>query len=204
MTSIAIQVHGGMGYIEETGVAQHYRDARIAPIYEGTNGIQAMDLVGRKLGLRGGAAITDFVDDIAATADEAAAAGGELAALGTAPRRRRRRAARGHDVAARQHARPTPTTRSPAPRRTSASPGIVTGAWVLTRGAIAAAALRGRRPRRVLGRVPRPEAGHRPLLRHPGPAAGPRPAAGGHGRPGRPLRGVVLTGGSGLRTPARR
>ena len=56
MTSLAVQVHGGMGYIEETGVAQHYRDARIAPIYEGTNGIQAMDLVGRKLGLRGGAA----------------------------------------------------------------------------------------------------------------------------------------------------
>ena len=57
LTSLAVQVHGGMGYIEETGVAQHYRDIRIAPIYEGTNGIQAMDLVGRKLGLRGGAAI---------------------------------------------------------------------------------------------------------------------------------------------------
>ena len=49
LTSLALQVFGGMGYIEETGVAQHYRDARIAPIYEGTNGIQAMDLVGRKL-----------------------------------------------------------------------------------------------------------------------------------------------------------
>jgi hypothetical protein len=49
ITSLAIQVHGGMGYIEETGVAQHYRDARILSIYEGTNGIQAMDLVGRKL-----------------------------------------------------------------------------------------------------------------------------------------------------------
>jgi hypothetical protein len=44
-----VQVHGGMGFIEETGAAQHYRDARIAPIYEGTNGIQAIDLVGRKL-----------------------------------------------------------------------------------------------------------------------------------------------------------
>ena len=50
-----VQVHGGMGYIEETGVAQHYRDIRIAPIYEGTNGIQAMDLVGRKLPMRAGA-----------------------------------------------------------------------------------------------------------------------------------------------------
>ncbi|MGD0254302.1 MAG: acyl-CoA dehydrogenase [Acidimicrobiales bacterium] len=49
VTSLAIQVHGGAGYIEETGVAQHYRDARITAIYEGTNGIQAMDLVGRKL-----------------------------------------------------------------------------------------------------------------------------------------------------------
>jgi len=49
VTSLGVQVHGGMGYIEETGVAQHYRDARITAIYEGTNGIQANDLVGRKL-----------------------------------------------------------------------------------------------------------------------------------------------------------
>ena len=66
-----------MGYVEETGVAQHYRDIRIAPIYEGTNGIQAIDLVGRKLGLRGGAAITDYLDRIGATAAEATAAGGD-------------------------------------------------------------------------------------------------------------------------------
>ena len=50
VTSTAVQVFGGMGYIEEAGVSQHFRDMRIAPIYEGTNGIQAMDLVGRKLG----------------------------------------------------------------------------------------------------------------------------------------------------------
>ncbi|MEX0832015.1 MAG: acyl-CoA dehydrogenase family protein [Nitriliruptoraceae bacterium] len=49
LTSLALQVHGGMGYIEETGAAQHLRDARITPIYEGTNGIQAIDLVGRKI-----------------------------------------------------------------------------------------------------------------------------------------------------------
>ncbi len=54
MTSMAIQVFGGMGYVEETGVAQHLRDSRIAPIYEGTNGIQALDLVGRKLNMDGG------------------------------------------------------------------------------------------------------------------------------------------------------
>ena len=84
LTSLAVQVHGGMGYIEEAGVAQHYRDIRIAPIYEGTNGIQAIDLVGRKLGLRGGAAITEYLGRIAATADEATAAGGELAEIGEA------------------------------------------------------------------------------------------------------------------------
>jgi 3-(methylthio)propanoyl-CoA dehydrogenase len=54
VASLGVQVHGGMGFIEETGAAQHYRDARITPIYEGTNGIQAADLVGRKLELRGG------------------------------------------------------------------------------------------------------------------------------------------------------
>lgn len=58
VTSIGVQVHGGMGYIEETGAAQHFRDARITPIYEGTNGIQAADLVGRKLNMDGGATLT--------------------------------------------------------------------------------------------------------------------------------------------------
>ena len=55
MASVGIQVFGGMGFVEDTGAAQHLRDARIAPIYEGTNGIQALDLVGRKLGMDGGA-----------------------------------------------------------------------------------------------------------------------------------------------------
>lgn len=59
VTSTAIQIHGGMGYIEETGVAQLYRDARILPIYEGTNGIQAIDLVSRKLRLDGGDTLSD-------------------------------------------------------------------------------------------------------------------------------------------------
>lgn len=73
MTSLGVQVHGGMGFIEETGAAQHLRDSRVAMIYEGTNGIQAMDLIGRKLGLRGGAAVVEHFDrietDIAAISD---------------------------------------------------------------------------------------------------------------------------------------
>ncbi|WP_304168091.1 acyl-CoA dehydrogenase [Phenylobacterium aquaticum] len=55
VASLGVQVHGGMGFIEETGAAQHYRDARIAPIYEGTNGVQAIDLAGRKLAMQDGA-----------------------------------------------------------------------------------------------------------------------------------------------------
>ena len=70
VASLGIQVHGGMGYIEETGAAQHLRDARIAPIYEGTNGIQAADLVGRKLGLDGGLAFDGLIADIRAEAQD--------------------------------------------------------------------------------------------------------------------------------------
>jgi len=64
VASLGVQVHGGMGYIEETGAAQHMRDARIAAIYEGTNGIQAMDLVGRKLQGDGGAAVAAFIQNV--------------------------------------------------------------------------------------------------------------------------------------------
>jgi len=81
LTSLAIQVFGGMGYIEETGVAQHFRDARIAPIYEGTNGIQAMDLVGRKLPMRAGGAVADYLGYIEATDAQLAEAGDELASI---------------------------------------------------------------------------------------------------------------------------
>jgi alkylation response protein AidB-like acyl-CoA dehydrogenase len=64
VASDGVQVHGGMGYIEETGAAQHLRDARITPIYEGTNGIQALDLVTRKLTLDGGETLKHFVDEM--------------------------------------------------------------------------------------------------------------------------------------------
>ena len=68
VSSLAMQVAGGMGYIEETGIAQFYRDVRVTAIYEGTNGIQAMDLVGRKLA-DGGAAARALIGEIAATAE---------------------------------------------------------------------------------------------------------------------------------------
>ena len=64
VASLGVQVHGGMGFIEETGAAQHFRDARIAAIYEGTNGIQAIDLVTRKLPLAGGAAVAAHLDEL--------------------------------------------------------------------------------------------------------------------------------------------
>lgn len=78
VASIGVQVHGGMGFVEETGAAQHYRDARIAPIYEGTNGIQAADLVGRKLTMGNGEPLNALIADIRAGAQ------GEVALLSLA------------------------------------------------------------------------------------------------------------------------
>ncbi len=78
---LGVQVHGGMGYIEETGAAQFSRDVRVTPIYEGTNGIQAMDLVGRKLSVDGGAMARSMVAEIVATGAELATAGAEFTAL---------------------------------------------------------------------------------------------------------------------------
>ncbi|HMA72964.1 MAG TPA: acyl-CoA dehydrogenase [Xanthobacteraceae bacterium] len=74
VASLGIQVHGGMGFIEETGAAQHYRDARITQIYEGTNGIQAIDLVTRKVPLSGGAAVRGYIDELRHTVDAVKAA----------------------------------------------------------------------------------------------------------------------------------
>jgi 3-(methylthio)propanoyl-CoA dehydrogenase len=84
VTSLAIQVYGGMGFIEESGVPQHFRDARITTIYEGTNGIQAMDLVGRKLGLRGGAAVNDLLATMAAVDADLADVGDTMTGIRTA------------------------------------------------------------------------------------------------------------------------
>ncbi|MGQ7247981.1 acyl-CoA dehydrogenase [Halomonas sp. V046] len=82
IASLGVQVHGGMGFIEETGAAQMLRDARIAPIYEGTNGIQALDLAGRKLQRDDGAALAALIDDVEATA---AALGAHAELSGLAP-----------------------------------------------------------------------------------------------------------------------
>jgi hypothetical protein len=78
MAAMGIQVHGGMGFIEETGAAQFLRDVRITTIYEGTNGIQATDLVGRKM-MDGGAAAHRLIDDVLASAEAARAAHPDLA-----------------------------------------------------------------------------------------------------------------------------
>ena len=78
---LATQIHGGMGFIEETGVAQRERDIRIAAIYEGTNGIQAADLVGRKLPMRGGGAVESFLHRMESLDAELAAAGAELTTI---------------------------------------------------------------------------------------------------------------------------
>ncbi|MEL0436402.1 acyl-CoA dehydrogenase [Phycobacter sp. K97] len=91
VTSLGVQVHGGMGFIEETGAAQHYRDARILPIYEGTTAIQANDLVGRKTLRDGGEAALRLVDMIAQT--EADLAGGSTAAQTVGARLKRAREA---------------------------------------------------------------------------------------------------------------
>jgi len=89
VASLGVQVHGGMGFIEETGAAQHYRDARIAAIYEGTNGIQALDLVTRKVPLEGGKTVALYLDELrqavkAVKASNAPAFGETSARLGEA------------------------------------------------------------------------------------------------------------------------
>lgn len=85
VASLGVQVHGGMGFIEETGAAQHFRDARIAAIYEGTNGIQAIDLVTRKLPLSGGKAVARYIEELRGTVKHVRAAN-DPAFGATAPR----------------------------------------------------------------------------------------------------------------------
>ncbi len=136
VASTGIQVHGGMGYIEETGAAQHWRDARIAPIYEGTNGIQAGDLTGRKLARDRGEAARALFAEIGETAVAAAGSpGADLAAIGRA-------------LAAAITTLETATAHLLRAERSEAAAGsvpyldlfgIVCGGWLMARQALAAA-----------------------------------------------------------------
>ncbi|MFZ9635472.1 MAG: acyl-CoA dehydrogenase, partial [Alphaproteobacteria bacterium] len=134
IASMGVQVHGGMGFVEETGAAQHYRDARILPIYEGTNGIQANDLVFRKLGRDAGAAAASFLDEARADADALAAHAGDDAAAIVA------RLRAGLDaLAAAPRAMVALQAASPRRAAAGASPylrlfGLVAGGHVLARG----------------------------------------------------------------------
>ena len=134
VASLGVQVHGGMGFIEETGAAQHYRDARIAPIYEGTNGIQAIDLVGRKVAMADGAVMRGLCGELALTAESLTEVP-ELASVG-------RRLAVG--VAALERATDWLLANRGAPSLAAATPylklaGDVIGAAMLGRQALAAA-----------------------------------------------------------------
>ena len=170
VASIGVQVHGGMGFIEETGAAQIYRDARILPIYEGTNGIQAIDLVTRKLPLEGGKVVDGYIGEL-----QADGRGGarlqppRVRPHGRAPRRGGGGAGRGHALDGRRACRRTPRPRWPAPRRTCACSASPSGGIYLARGRA------GGGPRRRNGR-PAAADRDRPLLRREHRHA-PRPAS---------------------------
>jgi 3-(methylthio)propanoyl-CoA dehydrogenase len=137
MTSLGIQVFGGMGYIEETGMAQHYRDARIAPIYEGTNGIQAIDLVARKLPMRAGGVVADLLSGIEATAAEVIKAGEDLAPIGGRLSDAHRVLKETTDwLLANGASDPNAALAGATPYLRMC--GIVTGGWLLARSAVAA------------------------------------------------------------------
>ena len=100
LASLAMQVHGGMGFIEETGVAQTLRDVRITSIYEGTTGIQANDLLGRKLGRDRGAAMAALLRDMLRELNDCAAAMPTMRSVRNATHRSHHGAARCHRGAA--------------------------------------------------------------------------------------------------------
>jgi len=134
VASMGVQIHGGMGFIEETGAAQYYRDARIAPIYEGTNGIQAIDLAGRKLSTGDGAAMKSLAAEMRDTA-QALAAAPDLAQAGTYL---------AHGVSALEQATDWLLAHRGADSLAGATAylklaGDVIGGWVLGREALAAA-----------------------------------------------------------------
>jgi hypothetical protein len=138
LTSLALQIYGGMGFIEETGAAQHYRDVRITAIYEGTNGIQAADLVGRKLGVRNGASFLEFLAQMRGLDAELADAGAGFEGIRSS-------------LSTQLDALETATTwmlkngaADPNAALAGSSPyqrmwGLVVGGWLLAKGALAEA-----------------------------------------------------------------
>jgi hypothetical protein len=138
LTSLGVQVHGGMGYVEETGAAQFWRDVRITPIYEGTNGIQAADLVGRKLARDGGDAMGAVLGELQETAAQLQATDdSSLQAIGAAL-----------DAAARRHIEVTeqllawlaaqPEAAQGAAFDYMMQTGYLFGGWQLARSALVA------------------------------------------------------------------
>jgi 3-(methylthio)propanoyl-CoA dehydrogenase len=138
IASVGIQVHGGMGFIEETGAAQHLRDARIAPIYEGTNGIQANDLVGRKLLRDKGMAAAELIAEMRGLDTPLSAApGDDIAAI-------RQALTPGIDALAAGSEWMVAQGTADAPRALAGAvpylrlAGAVTGGWLMAQGALAA------------------------------------------------------------------
>jgi len=133
IASLGVQVHGGMGYIEETGAAQYLRDARIAPIYEGTNGIQANDLVGRKLGRDQGQAARELFAEMRAS----------LAELAGQPEWESMHRGLAEGLDALEHATAHLVAAEPALAAAGSAPylalfGTVAGGWLMARLALAA------------------------------------------------------------------
>ncbi|HKO07260.1 MAG TPA: acyl-CoA dehydrogenase [Alphaproteobacteria bacterium] len=140
IASVGIQVHGGMGYIEETGAAQHYRDARITPIYEGTNGIQANDLMGRKLGRDRGETARRFIATMRELDGALGAAKGETFLSLRLPLRQGLAALAGAtDWMVEAMARDVRHAAAGAVEYLRLF-GTVTGGWLMARGALEAAA----------------------------------------------------------------
>jgi len=138
LTSLGLQVHGGMGFIEETGVAQYYRDVRITAIYEGTNGIQAADLVGRKLGVRDGASFLEFLAQIREIDGELAQAGDDFESI------RSELAAQLDSLESATQWMLRTARQDPNAILSGSSPylrmwGLVVGGWLMARSALAAA-----------------------------------------------------------------
>ncbi|MBU2966027.1 acyl-CoA dehydrogenase [Amphritea sp. 2_MG-2023] len=138
LTSLGIQIHGGMGFIEETGAAQYYRDARILPIYEGTTAVQALDLVGRKTLMNGGESLQSLLDEMAVDISAFETLGGDFSLAAE-----QCRTSLNNGIAARQWLLDTK-----ADRNASASAcvnfmmlfGFLCGGWLMAKSAVQAQA----------------------------------------------------------------